>query len=237
MAKKPNYIPFFFDDIEALELLGDAERGRLFTALLEYGRLGATEKISGNEKFVFPMFKGRIDRFFENYADTCEKNKRSISKRYANATSEYERIPAYTSEYERIPAYTSEYERIPSESEYKSESETESEAESEYLCDNRARGAHTKRFVAPTVEEVAEYCRERSNGIDAARFVDYYTANGWKVGRNSMKDWKSAVRTWERNGHAAKNAGDKREDSSFDSNAFFEAAVKKGMEYGDSSDL
>lgn len=217
MAKKPNYIPFFFDDIEALELLGDAERGRLFTALLEYGRLGATEKISGNEKFVFPMFKGRIDRFFENYADTCEKNKRSISKRYANATSEYERIP--------------------SESEYKSESETESEAESEYLCDNRARGAHTKRFVAPTVEEVAEYCRERSNGIDAARFVDYYTANGWKVGRNSMKDWKSAVRTWERNGHAAKNAGDKREDSSFDSNAFFEAAVKKGMEYGDSSDL
>lgn len=63
MAKKPNYIPFFFDDIEALELLGDAERGRLFTALLEYGRLGATEKISGNEKYVFPMFKGRIDRF------------------------------------------------------------------------------------------------------------------------------------------------------------------------------
>ena len=59
MQKKPNYIPFFLDDIDALEPLGDAERGRLFTALLEYGRLGATEKNSGNERLVFPMFKGR----------------------------------------------------------------------------------------------------------------------------------------------------------------------------------
>ena len=98
------------------------------------------------------------------------------------------------------------------------------------MCDNRARGAHTKRFVAPTVEEVAEYCRERSNGIDAARFVDYYTANGWKVGRNSMKDWKSAVRTWERNGYVSAKADDKRENSSFDGDAFFEAAVNAGRQ-------
>lgn len=52
--------------------------------------------------------------------------------------------------------------------------------------------------VHPTVEMVAEYCQERANGIDPQRFVDYYTANGWRVGRNPMKDWKAAVRTWER---------------------------------------
>ena len=49
---------------------------------------------------------------------------------------------------------------------------------------------------------VAEYCRERNNGVDAQRFVDYYSSNGWKVGgRGAMKDWKAAVRTWEGNGY------------------------------------
>lgn len=57
--------------------------------------------------------------------------------------------------------------------------------------------ANGKKSIPPTVEEVAEYCRERNNGVDAQRFVDYYTANGWKVGKNPMKDWKAAVRTWE----------------------------------------
>ena len=57
----------------------------------------------------------------------------------------------------------------------------------------------TKRFTPPTVEEVKAYCLGRKNDVDAERFVDYYTANGWKVGKNNMKDWKAAVRTWERN--------------------------------------
>ena len=54
------------------------------------------------------------------------------------------------------------------------------------------------RFTPPTLEEVQAYCEERGNAVDAQRFIDYYTANGWKVGKNSMKDWKAAVRTWER---------------------------------------
>ena len=58
-----------------------------------------------------------------------------------------------------------------------------------------------KRFAAPTVEEVRAYCKERGNSVDAQRFVDYYGANGWKVGKNPMKDWKAAVRTWENNGY------------------------------------
>ena len=54
-----------------------------------------------------------------------------------------------------------------------------------------------KQFVIPTVEEVAAYCAERKNNIDAQYFVDFYTSKGWMVGSNHMKDWKSAVRTWE----------------------------------------
>lgn len=55
-----------------------------------------------------------------------------------------------------------------------------------------------KPFTAPGAQEVTAYCLQRQNGVDPQRFVDYYTANGWMVGRNKMKDWKAAVRAWER---------------------------------------
>lgn len=55
----------------------------------------------------------------------------------------------------------------------------------------------TKRFISPTLEEVQAYCDERQTGVDANRWFNHYTSNGWKVGKNAMKDWKAAVRTWE----------------------------------------
>jgi len=55
------------------------------------------------------------------------------------------------------------------------------------------------RFQKPTVQEIKAYCRERNNNVDAQRFFDFYEAKGWKIGKSPMKDWKAAVRTWERN--------------------------------------
>lgn len=55
-----------------------------------------------------------------------------------------------------------------------------------------------ERAHRPTVEEVAAYCRERGNSVDAERFVDFYASKGWKVGNQPMKDWKACVRTWEK---------------------------------------
>ena len=60
-----------------------------------------------------------------------------------------------------------------------------------------------KRFTPPTLEEVTAYCIERNNSVDPQHFIDYYTSNGWLVGKNKMKDWKAAVRTWERNGYSS----------------------------------
>lgn len=59
-----------------------------------------------------------------------------------------------------------------------------------------------KRFIKPTIEEIKAYCIERRNTVNAERFFDYYECNGWKVGKNPMKDWKAAVRTWENNGYS-----------------------------------
>lgn len=55
-----------------------------------------------------------------------------------------------------------------------------------------------KRFTKPTLEQVKQYCIERNNNVDCDRFVNYYESNGWKVGKSPMKDWKAAVRNWER---------------------------------------
>ncbi|MBQ5900223.1 MAG: hypothetical protein IIW86_00020 [Clostridia bacterium] len=80
--------------------------------------------------------------------------------------------------------------------------ETETGNRKEEIKENNTLTGITKEknkiFQKPTIEEVQSYCQERNNGVDAQKFFDYYTANGWKVGKNSMKDWRAAVRTWER---------------------------------------
>ena len=112
----PTYIPFFLDDLDALEPLCEEERGRLFTALLQYGKTGELAELSGNEKFLFPMFKGRIDRFYKSYQETCERNKNNIKKRYTKSTTVYGGSERTRS--------------LPSEEEEEAETESKSEAKS-----------------------------------------------------------------------------------------------------------
>lgn len=54
------------------------------------------------------------------------------------------------------------------------------------------------KFCPPSLDEVKQYCFERQKGVDHEQWFNHYTSNGWKVGKNSMKDWKAAVRTWEK---------------------------------------
>ena len=67
--------------------------------------------------------------------------------------------------------------------------------------DKDSIGKSNKRFTPPTVEEVEDYINEKGYNIDAHKFIDYYTANGWRVGKSPMKDWKAAVRNWSRNNY------------------------------------
>ena len=61
----------------------------------------------------------------------------------------------------------------------------------------RDKGAKAPSFKPPTAEEIAEYCKERGNNVDPKAFYDFYESKGWMIGKNKMKDWKAAVRTWE----------------------------------------
>lgn len=83
---------------------------------------------------------------------------------------------------------------------------TEIEIDKEKEIEKEKSEKKRKRFTPPTLEEVQAYCIERGNNIDPQHFIDYYTSNGWQVGKNKMKDWKAAVRTWERNGYSSKNS-------------------------------
>lgn len=71
-----------------------------------------------------------------------------------------------------------------------------------------------KRFAKPTLEQVKQYCLERNNNVDSERFINYYESNGWKVGKSPMKDWKAAVRNWERSSYS------KKETTFFDEQPF-----------------
>ena len=87
------------------------------------------------------------------------------------------------------------------------EIELELEKKLEIEKDSSAKSTTTKRkrFEKPTLSEIKAYCIERNNNVDAQHFFDYYESNGWKVGKNSMKDWKAAVRTWERSEYRKPN--------------------------------
>ena len=63
---------------------------------------------------------------------------------------------------------------------------------------NKVITIHNKYFNKPKLSEVKDYCLERNNNIDAEAFIDFYESKGWMVGKNKMKDWKAAVRTWEK---------------------------------------
>ena len=80
------------------------------------------------------------------------------------------------------------------------ETETETETRNRSIEKEivKEKVAKAPTFKKPTLDEVKAYCQERNNGVDAEKWMDHYTANGWKVGKNPMRDWKATVRTWER---------------------------------------
>ena len=86
-----------------------------------------------------------------------------------------------------------------------------------------------KKFIPPTVDDVRAYCQERNNKVDPQKFVDFYSCKGWMVGKNHMKDWKAAVRTWEKSSRQSREAPAQKK---YDAN--------KGMmtsNYGDMSEF
>ena len=86
------------------------------------------------------------------------------------------------------------------------ELEKEIKIEKEIHSSAKSTTTKRKRFEKPSISDIKQYCIERNNNVNAEQFYDYYESNGWKVGKNSMKDWKAAVRTWERSEYRKPNS-------------------------------
>lgn len=168
--------------LDTMEALNDAECGRLFRALLEYSATGAAPELRGNERFVFPGMRSQIDRDIEKYNAKCARNRENGEKGGGHS-----------------PPNAPERPRTPPKDKDKDKDKDISFPPNGVK--ENARAHH------PTVEEVAAYCRERGNRVDAERFVDFYASKGWKVGNQPMKDWKACVRTWERREDKPKQTG------------------------------
>lgn len=147
------------------------------------------------KKFIIPFESGivvikhwKIHNYIQKdrYKPTVYQEEKSLLIEKENKV--------YTDCIQDVPTLETQY-RVSKELESESEKSDASQAES-----------RTTRFTPPTLEEVKAYCAERKNNVDAQRFVDYYTSNGWLVGKNKMKDWRAAVRTWERNNTSSSKA-------------------------------
>lgn len=184
---------------EAIAMLNDAEKGRLFDAMLLYADSGEEpSEFKGNERFLWPVAKQDIDRT----AQKCEALRRNGSaggvqkarNRALAISGNGQQIVADDSKSKQTVANDSNGQQIVA-------NDSHNIKKSNVKKNNESGNG---RFTPPTTEQVREYCLERKNGINPDRFVDFYSAKGWRVGNQPMKDWKAAVRTWEQRDAAEK---------------------------------
>lgn len=181
-----NYVALPYEYLVEMEQLDDAEFGRLCRALLRYSESGEPIQASGNERFYAARVMAQEDRFKASYDSTSTA--RSAAGK-AGASKRWQSIANDDKESQAIASYDKN-------------ANTQPNTKPIHHATNVA-----DVYKRPTIEEVAAYCQERGNSVDPERWFAYYESNGWKVGKNTMKDWKAAVRTWERNGVDKKQQG------------------------------
>lgn len=113
------------------------------------------------------------------------------------------------------------------------ELEKDIEIEKEIHSSAKSTTTKRKRFEKPSISDIKQYCIERNNNVNAEQFYDYYESNGWKVGKNSMKDWKAAVRTWERSEYR-KPTTTKKTNTEQTLDAIYKVMNESEVEYGES---
>ena len=179
-----NYAALPYDYLEEMAALNDAEFGRLTRALLVYSMTGEPIALCGNERFYAKRVMAQEDRFRISYEEQVsaksERGKAGAKARWSNAKNAQECLSITSNAKDG-----------------NTETKTDTETKTNTLPPTGGKGKGT-RFAPPSLQEVTDYCRDRGNGVDPERFVDFYAAKGWKVGNQPMKDWKAAVRTWEK---------------------------------------
>ena len=192
-------VMFYFEIRPCIKRLTLEEKGQLFEAILDYGEYGAIPEVDGAVGVAWDFIQQRLDRDTGRYDERVEQTKYAVAVREAKKKGI--QLPPFEkwrllSDEERDRLLSDDNERYPNSTTISTSNST-SISNSKDNKENMADKPPTRhRFSPPSVEDVREYCKEKGYNVDPERFVDYYTSNGWKVGRNPMKDWKAAARTW-----------------------------------------
>lgn len=197
MAERKTFL-FFCGWAEVLADFKPEDRCAVYDAVIAYAENGTLPNLDPVLRMAFKFIKKDIDEMRSKYETICEKRREAINKRWAkrNAASQQ---GAHDSDGDTI--VSSEYNRYkPIHSKHNHEHEHKHEHEfSDENIDKEKENDKRKsavRFTPPTAEEVADFAQEKGYAIDADRFIAYYESNGWRVGKNPMKDWRAAVRSW-----------------------------------------
>ena len=181
MKKKKSFL-IYTESLSVLDELNKEQIADLFLAIKDYQN-GVEPKLSGLMKAVFLPFKNYFDENAEKYEKVCEKRRNAGSLGgKANASKSKQML-----------ANASKSKQMRYESDSESDSDVSNETEKKEIFKEK-KG----RFIKPSVEEVSAYCRERGNAVDPEEFFDFYESKGWRIGKEQMRDWKAAVRTWEK---------------------------------------
>lgn len=174
------YFPCYHSYLKKIAKLSDQEVGRLFRALLIYSETEETQELTGRESVAFDFIADDIDRAKKSYKERCQKNRDNVNKRYDNISDD-------TNVYERIQSNTNAYESYQNKDKDKNKDKS-----------NKKENKQKKNFVAPTVQEIREYCQLRGNDVDPQKFFDYFSSSGWidSTGK-PVKNWKQKIITWE----------------------------------------
>ena len=191
-------VMFYFDIRPCIKRLTIEEKGKLFEAILDYGEYGTIPEVDGALGVAWDFIQPNLDRDTERYERQVEQKQyaafvREVKKKGVDPPS----IDVWRglSDIERNRLISADIGRYPTNNLQSTNNNLQSTTKDckESVAD---KPPTRHRFSHPSVDDVREYCKEKGYNVDPERFVDYYTSNGWKVGRNPMKDWKACVRSW-----------------------------------------
>ena len=181
---RPDGFVIYSQGVRVLQLLSDEAAGKAIKGAITY--FLTQEEMEENdsaEYLAFSVLKIDVDNCLDRFREMCQRNAENKNK--GNESSQV------------VTSGDENREELKSESE-KRKTDFDTSGGGEDIGRQDTPAPKRDKFIPPTVEQVAEYIQERNSKVDAQRFVDFYTAKNWMVGKNRMADWKAAVRTWEK---------------------------------------
>lgn len=202
MADKKSFV-LYLDYKKHFALLSPDDQGRLLMAIFDYVETGAEPALESMPLMAFSFIRAQLDRDSAKYEKTCkgraEAGIKSGEARRAKAKNAKQAGTKRTN----VQFVQQNEQAGTKRTDNDNENDNENENDNGNEINNRGNSDElpskkSARFVPPTVEEVRAYCIERNNRVSPEAFVDFYSSKGWMVGKNKMKDWKAAIRTWEK---------------------------------------